>query len=339
MNAIRILLILCCTWMLMGCTTSAPQTGADTGADAHEHDEALPELSAMELAEGERLQVVATTNIVADVVARVGGNAIDLMALMPVGADPHSFEPAPSDIVALNEAGVIFVNGLHLEESLDPIFDSLDGDAAIVSVNVGVETLAFGDEEAHNGEVYEDEEEHEHGDADPHTWFSIDAVNQWVTNIEEVLSTLDPTNAESYAANAQAYRGELSALQSELDQLVETLPVDQRRLVTDHDSLGYLARAFGFEVVGSVLPSLSTLASPSAGELAQLQDQIQDEGVAAIFVGTTVNTDLAGQIAADVDVAVVPIYTGSLSDADGPASSYLALMRYDLTTIVEALRP
>lgn len=285
----------------------------------------------VDLAAGARLQVVATTNIVADIVSQVGGEQIDLVGLIPTGADPHSFNPTPRDLLALNDAHVIFINGLHLEEALDPVLDNLDGGAVIVAVNDGVETLEIA------AEADETDADHEHDGADPHTWFSVRAMTQWTENIAGVLSDLDPANAQSYADNAAAYQKELSALDEELTTLMAEIPVDKRKLVTDHDSLGYLANEYDFKVIGTVIPGLSTMAAPSARDLAALQQQIKMEGVEALFVGNTVNANLAEQIAADTGVQVIPIYTGSLSAGDGPAATYLDFMRYNVGQIVGAL--
>ncbi len=346
--------------LITGCVSPAPADmgrdpeAADMTDDHAEEDPAhadrLSELAALNLAAGELLQVVASTNIIADVVAQVGGERIDLFTLIPVGADPHSFEPAPRDLLALNEAHAIFINGLGLEEQIESIIDSLEGAGVVVSVNTGVETTEFDgaqsyDEEEEHQEGIHDEDAHDagddkhsHGGADPHTWFSIHAVEQWVDQIEHILSALDPANADIYATNAAAYLVELEALAEELEAIVAELPAEKRKLVTDHDSFGYFAAVYGFEVVGAVVPSVSTLASPSAGELARLQDQIEEEGVAAIFVGTTVTPDIVQQLATDAGVRVVILFTGSLSAEHGPAASYVDFMRYNMTAIVNALK-
>lgn len=162
-------------------------------------------------------------------------------------------------------------------------------------------------------------------------------MEKWTHNIHHVLSALDPANAEAYDAAATAYAEELEALHTELAALVDAVPAEQRKLVTDHDSLGYLAAEYGFEVIGSVIPSFSTLSEPSAQELAALQDQIRAEGVTAIFVGTTINPSQETQLAEDLGIQVVPIYTGSLSEANGPAATYVDFMRYNVSKIIGAL--
>lgn len=321
------------------------------GDEIHHQHTVLPKFEPANLGDGERLQVVASTSIIADVVAQVGGDRIALTGLIPIGADSHSFEATPRDLIALNNAHVIFINDLHLEEALDPILDSLDGGNPIVPVNIGVETMNFGQgsyaqhpygdeggEEHDEDEEHSNEEVHAHKGVDPHTWFSVHSVEQWVMNVAHVLSDLDPANANLFEANVQAYLADLEALEEDLDGMIAKLPAEKRILVTDHEVLGYFAAEYGFEVVGTVLPSLSTVATPSAGDLAALQDQIEAEGISAIFVGNSANEGLAQQLANDMGVQVVTIYTESLSKADGPAASYLDFMRHNMATIVNALK-
>lgn len=288
---------------------------------------ALPRFEPAGLAEGEKLQVVATTSIVADVVKQVGGDRVDLYTMLPVGADPHSYQATPQDLRALTDAHVIFINGLGLEEALALALE--DFVAKTVSVNTGVETLELG-EGAQEGAA--------HAGVDPHTWLSVRNVELWTRNIARVLSDLDPANADAYETAAAAYTEALAALEAGLAAQIAQLPEEQRKLVTDHDELGYFARDYGFELIGAVIPSFSTLSEPSAQQVAELQRQIEEAGVGAIFVGTTVNPNLAAQLARDLGVQLVSIYTGSLGEEGGPAASYLDLMRYNVNAIVEALK-
>jgi len=337
----------------VGCAGPATPTGGPSAGNGAQ--DAIPVLAALDLQAGEKLRVVATTTLVADVVVRIGGDAIEVRALLPVGADPHGYQATPDDLRAISDAHLLFINGLGLEESLGSILD--EARDRTVPVNVGVETLAFGEEhqdgdgEEHqdgDGEEHQDGdgEEHQDGDGeehqgsvDPHTWWSVAAVEQWTRNIEQSLAAVDPIHASQYAANATAYRAELSALKTELEELVSQIPVTERKLATDHDALAYFAHDFGFRVVGLVVPSLSTLAEPSAKHLAALQDQIRAEDVQVIFVGSTVSPRQAEQLAQDIGIRVVPIFADSLSAADGPAPDYLAFMRYNVGAIVEALKP
>lgn len=321
---------------------------AEDHEDDHASADVLPTLTAVAL-DGRKLRVVATTNLVGEVAAEVGGDHIELSTLLAPGTDPHAYQLAPADRQLLENADVILINGLGLEEGMLPVLSELEGRVPVVPVSVGIVTREFGEhaDEEHADEEHADEEEHEeaHGEeghhhegADPHVWQSVPNVIVWTKNIADALSALDPTNAEAYATAASDYTATLEELNTELHTLVDEIPADQRKLVTDHDSLGYLASEYGFTIVGTVIPSLSTAASASAQELASLTDQISSEGVRAIFVGTTVNPQLAQQLAQDLGIKIVPIYTDSLSDANGPTPTYVDFMRYNLQTIVDALR-
>ncbi|MBK8020158.1 MAG: zinc ABC transporter substrate-binding protein [Chloroflexi bacterium] len=190
------------------------------------------------------------------------------------------------------------------------------------------------DHEAETG----DEHGHEEGGCDPHVWWEPHNVIYWTMTIRDTLAELDPANAETYRANAAAYIEALDALvHDEIRPLIESLPEAQRILVTDHDSLGYFAHAYGFEVVGVVIAGGSTLAEPSSSETATLIDTIRQEGVSAIVVGSTVSSVMADQVAAETGAAIVNIYTDSLSDPEGPAANYLDFMRYNARIIIEAL--
>ena len=334
-DRLSLLLLPLLLFAVAGCSgaTPAPSPTEATHAGEDHAAETLPALAPVPLADGERLRVVVTTSLIADVVRTVGGDAIELAQLLPTGADPHSYQARPDDMRKLQDAHVVLVNGLHLEEAMHSVFDSL-GTIPVVSINAGVATIEFGADHAPEDT---DGDQHDHAGVDPHTWMDVRNVTIWVENAVAVLSALDPAHAATFAANGAAYRAELAALHEELVATFAAIPSAQRKVVTDHDSLGYLAKAYAFTVVGSVLPSLSTLASPSAQELAALQSQIVQEGVQAIFVDTTVNADVAAQIAADTGAKVVRLYTGSLSDAAGPAPTYVAMMRHNAAQIAAAL--
>ncbi len=333
-------------WMLLalwigavaGCTAplqpaSPPRELPDTTQST------LPNPAPVPLADGQKLRVVATTNLIGDVVSQIGGETIELTQLLPIGADPHSYQARPDDLRALNNAHVVFANGLHLEEAMQDVLGNLDPQIPLVTVNFGVDALEFhppGEEES-STETEHEQEGHDHTGFDPHTWMDVRNVMRWTETIAAVLAALDPAHADAYAANAARYQAQLDELHAEIVAAVAQIPAERRYLVSDHGNLGYLAHAYGFTVAGTVVPSFSTLASPSAQELAHLQTQIAAEKIRAIFVDTTVNPAVAAQLAADTGVAVVPIYTGSLSDPSGPAATYLELMRYTVGQIVAAL--
>ncbi len=296
---------------------------ADEPTPEHEHEgEVMPELSPVDLAEGEKLKVVATTTIVGDVVAQVGGDRLDLTVLMPLGADSHTYEPAPADAAAVYDAHVMFINGVGLEEFLS-YFD-LGGELPVVSVSVGVKVR--------QGHTYE----HEHAE-DPHVWCDVQNVMSWVDNVEHALSELDPAGAEAYEENAYSYLHDLEELDAWIVEQVALVPEENRKIVTNHEVFGYFCDRYGFEMIGTVLP-VTTAAQPAAQDLAALEEAIKEAGVKVIFVETTVNPDLARRVAEDTGIEVAMLYTGSLGPEGSGAENYLDYMRYDVTTIVEALK-
>lgn len=317
-------------------------------------------------ADTDGLQVVATTTLIGDTVRVVAGDQVELFVLLPAGGDPHGFNPTPQDIAKIAAADAVFINGLELEAFLEDVVANANHEMNIIDLSEQVETVAFEeahhdeeeheaadadhdegdhDEEAHeeadaNHEADEHEEdahEHEHGEFDPHVWWYPLNVAAWADQIAAELARLDPEHAEGYEANAAAYRQELIALDSWITEQVDQIPASQRILVTDHDSLGYFVHYYNFELVGTVFPGLSTQAEPSAQELAQLTEAVQSFEVPAVFVGTTVSSKLAEQVAQETGVAVVPIYTDSLSEAGGPADTYLTFMRWNVDVMVTAL--
>lgn len=277
------------------------------------------------------LRVVATTTIIGDVVGAIGGEAIELRVLLPPGADPHSFEPTPQDAAAVARADVVFGNGLGLETFLASLLEDTGADTPVISLSDGIQPRQM--EEGHEPGG----EEHE-GGVDPHVWLDPLNVVQWAHRIESTLSELDPPHAAGYAARATQYEGALHELHGWIQDQVAQIPADRRLLVTDHAVLGYMADRYGFRQVGALIPSFSSLAEPSARDIAALEQTIAELNVPAIFVSTSANPDLAQRLAEDAAIRVIRLYTGSLSDPDGPAGSYLDLMRYDVSAIVEALR-
>jgi manganese/iron transport system substrate-binding protein len=306
------------------------QKEVETGG--HEHEDEPVRLTAVPLAESEKLKVIATTSIVADVVKNIGGDKIDLTTLLPVGTDPHGFDPAPADLAAVADAHVVFANGMGLEDFLDEMIKNAGGEAAVVQVSQGVEPRQLG-----TGQEQE-EEEHHHEGADPHTWTSPANAIVFVHNIEHALSALDPANAESYAANAEAYETELEALDAWVKTQIDTIPLENRELVTDHAAFGYYADRYGLEQVGAVIPSFSSAAEPSAKDLAELEAAITEYEVKAIFVGTSVNPSLSERVANDTGVKLVTLYTGSLGTEGSGAETYLDYIRYNTEAIAEALK-
>jgi ABC-type Zn uptake system ZnuABC Zn-binding protein ZnuA len=325
-------------------------------ADEHEHSAemlVLPELQAAELG-GEPMKVIATTSIIGDVVAQVGGDAIELTTLIGIGQDAHSFEPTAEDLTAVARADVIFINGWDLEEGLVHDLEEIGEDVPIVAISANIAPLAPGEDELEHeeeGEEHErehdeheagEEEHHEHSGADPHVWFSIHNVEQWVENVESVLSDLDPANVDAYESNAASYRSELESLEEYAASQLAQIPEEKRLLVTNHDSLSYFARDYGFELIGTILPAASTLAEPSASDLAGLIDKMELHELCTIFTEKSISDNLAQTVASELGgcsvVKVLPIYTGSIGMPDSGADSYIGMYRANVDAVVSGLR-
>lgn len=274
-----------------------------------------------------RLRVLATTSIVADVVGRVGGEAIDLTTLMPPGQDPHSYQPGAADLTAAADADLIFVNGWNLEEGLVGDLTTIAG-APVVPLSAGItpRPLAGGKSAA-----------------DPHVWQSVPNIYVWVDNARDSLSAVDPANADTFAANAAAYRAELEALETDVRARTATIPPERRVLVTNHDTLGYFADAYGFRVLGTVISGASTLAEPTANDLADLAQVMAAEGVCSLFIETTVSDQLARTLSRELsdcaEVRVGSLYSDALGPPGSGADSYIGMMRANVTALVEALQP
>ncbi len=282
-----------------------------------------------------RLKVVATTTIVGDVVSQVAGELVELSVLLPAGTDPHSFDPTPQDVARVAEADLVFANGAGLEEFLENLIESAGVEDRVVHVSEGVDFLITDDSGL---EVDSSEDDHPDQGLDPHTWTDPNNVLVWVENIQRVLGEADPGNRESYAANAEEYGSQLEDLDKWIRERVSEVPGNNRKLVSDHAIFGYFADEYGFEQVGALIPGYSTLAEPSAQDIARIEDAIAELDVNAVFVGNTINPSLAARVAEDTGTQLVFVYTGSLSERGGEAGTYLDYMRFNISAFVDALR-
>ncbi|MCB9422144.1 MAG: zinc ABC transporter substrate-binding protein [Ardenticatenaceae bacterium] len=321
--------------LLMGCGSLAQTTPSAELADAHTASELeLPVVEPVDL-QGGKLRVVATTSIIGNVAAQVGGTAVDLTVLMAAGQDPHSYQPGARELTAVADANVIFVNGWDLEEALVRALANIGGSVPIVPVSANIVPLPFGGEPGAN-------EDHAHGGADPHVWFDVKNVEQWVKNIEKILTELDPDNGQIYAENAAGYLTQLSELETYVEEKAATIPPEKRFLVTNHGAFGYFARAYNFQIVGTVIPGLSTLSEPSASDLTDLVAVMKDHQVCTIFTETMVSDQLAQVVADELSfcdsVTVLPLYTGSLGPVGSGADTYLGFMRTNVDAITAGLQ-
>ncbi|MGQ0603060.1 MAG: metal ABC transporter solute-binding protein, Zn/Mn family [Anaerolineales bacterium] len=291
-----------------------------------------------------QLKVAATNSILGDLVQNVAGDRVELFVLVGADGDTHTYEPTPGDSRTLAEADLVFENGLEFESWIDDLYTSSGSKAIRVAASDGIEPLEGGEyheEAGHNeGGTPEAEEEHGHGEFDPHIWHSVPNAIQMVKNIRAALASADAANAAEYQANTDAFIVRLQELDNYLTTQVNTLPAERRKLITNHDALGYFANAYGFTIVGDALGSVSTeAAEPSAAQIAEVADAIRREGVPVLFTENIEGSQVIEQIAREAGVKVAPaLYTDALGPAGSEGATYLTMMRYNVDVIVSALR-
>jgi ABC-type Zn uptake system ZnuABC Zn-binding protein ZnuA len=275
------------------------------------------------------LKVVAIESFLADISQNVAGERIKIDTLMPIGSDPHSFEPTPQDVRKIAESDVLIVNGAGFEEFLDKLLENAGGKHQLLEASKGLTSRTLKPDEPHD-------EDHP---GDPHFWFDPTKTIVYVENIRDGLTQADPAGADTYKQNADVYIQKLNALDAAIQQQVSVVPQANRKLVTDHDTFGYFADRYGFEIVGMLIPSFTTADATSAQQLADLIDQIKASRVKAIFIEASMNPQVADQVARDTGAQVITgLYTHSLSEPTGPAPTYLQMLEYDTRKIVEALK-
>lgn len=267
---------------------------------------------------------VATISILADFVSAVAGDTLVVESVVPVGGDPHTYEPVPSDARKLARAAMVFRNGLGLERWLDKLIGDARADRPVVTLTEGFASLRVTEG------VYA-------GDPDPHAWMDPQLARRYVDAVEHALRTHYPHHAATYAANAARYLEQLAALDRDIRALMSGVPPAQRQLVTTHDAFRYFAKRYGLNLVASIW-GISTETEPSAREVAQIVGAIRKAGVPAVFVETTINPKLMQRIAAEARVRVgEPLYGDSVGPPGGGADSYLGMMRANARAIARGL--
>ncbi len=265
------------------------------------------------------LRVLAAETWLADIAQNVAGQRLHVDELLPPGVDPHEYQPAPQDAIKIAQANVLIVNGMGYEAWLTKSLQDTGGHQTVVTATQGM---------APTGDP-----------PDPHMWMDPLNVLRYVVNIRDALSQADPAGKDIYAANAESYIAKLRELDASIKSAVAQVPPEKRLLVTNHDALGYFAQAYGFQIVGAVIPSVTNEASPSAQQLAALIDTIKRTKAPAVFLDVSENRNLADQIASSTGAKVVTsLYVETLSAPSGPAATYLEMMRHDAQVIVEALK-
>lgn len=274
--------------------------------------------------------VVATVSPITNLVENVGGGLIDLTGLVPEGVNLHTFEPRPSDAKLLGEATLIFMNGLHLEEPTVKLAES--------NLRRGAKIIKLADRAITEDDwIFDFSFPESGGDPNPHLWTNPIYALEFVEIIAEELSKADPRNAAEYRENEAALKSKIEALDEAVESATETVAVQNRKLVTFHDSFPYFARQYGWDIIGAIQPS--DFSEPTPREVAALIDQIRNERVPAIFGSEVFASPVLEQIARESGAG----YIADLRDDDlpgdtgDPEHSYLGLMRFDFVTIVSAL--
>jgi ABC-type Zn uptake system ZnuABC Zn-binding protein ZnuA len=257
-----------------------------------------------------KLSVVATTPQVADFAREVGGQRAEVTQILPANADPHEYEPRPSDAEALANADLIVRSGGEVDDWLDQLVESSGSDAPVLDLIDHVRTR-----------------EGEGGETDPHWWQDPHNAELAVAAIRGELDSVDPAGRATFERNASAYEKELAGLDRSIASCMAAVPARERKLVTSHDALGYYADRYGIEVIGATIPSLSTQAEPSAGDTAELVDLIRATGVSTIFPEAGVSRELEKAIASQADARVGgELWADTLGPAGSDGATYLDAM-------------
>jgi manganese/zinc/iron transport system substrate-binding protein len=289
-------------------------------------------LMTLSFARSAEIAVVATTGMVADLVRGVGGDRVEVHQLMGPGVDPHQYRPTASDASRLKNADAIFYNGLNLEARMGELFGKLSkrgGQVHAVTDSVPKDRLLAGEEAK---DLF-----------DPHVWFDAALWVEAVPTVVEGLSKADPGGKGDYERNGELLRARLMELDSWLRARAGELPADRRVLVTSHDAFGYFGRAYGFEVVG--LQGMSTVSEASLADVSALAEFLKQRGAKAVFVETTVNPEALRRVAensgAKIGGELFSDAMGETGDVRGgfDTGTYDGMLRHNMTTIVEALKP
>ncbi len=274
-------------------------------------------------AAADKLQVVTSITVLADIAKQVGGDTVEVRSLVGPNGDAHVYEPTPQDAQAVTKAGLVVVNGLELEGWMDRLVSASGTKATIVVATEGVPTRKM------------DEDGQEI--TDPHAWNSAANGAIYAANIAKALAAADPAHAAAYQANGAKYEAELKALDAWARSEVASIPAAKRKVITSHDAFGYLGAAYGIEFHAPV--GFSTESEASAGDIAKLIDQIKQEHIKAVFIENATDPRLVQQVAKASGAEMGgELYAEALSAADGPASTYAKMFRYNISLLVAGMK-
>jgi ABC-type Zn uptake system ZnuABC Zn-binding protein ZnuA len=293
--------ILLCALLLAGCGTTKIGSSAAPG----------------------QITVVATTTQMQDLVRNVGGNHVHVVGVLEPNVDPHDFSPTPQDAVALAGADLVVESGVGVDAWAQELVSDAGVDAPTFVASSGL-PLRAGDSDEPDG--------------DPHWWHDPTLFERAASSLGARLAEVDPRHAADYRANAERFVGELRRMDAQNRRLIECVPAGERKLVTNHDAFGYFAAHYGLTVVGSVIPSLSTAAQPSAQQLAELIQRTRREHVRAIFTESSINPQLEQQIGREAGVRVYAnLYGDTLGPSGSPGATYIGMERSNVHNVVTGL--
>jgi zinc/manganese transport system substrate-binding protein len=273
-----------------------------------------------------KLKAVASFSILADFVRNVGGDRIEIATLVGPNADAHGFAPTPAHARTVAEANLIFINGLGFEGWMTRLIKAAGGSANAVATTTGVKPL----------KMDEQKPGHSHSAIDPHAWQSVANAKIYVSNIRDALVKADPAGKETYEVNAGAYSDKLDALEAEVRAGVARIPADRRRIITSHDAFGYFAASYGVEFIAP--RGVSTETEASAKDVARIITQIKTQKIPAVFLENISSARLMEQIARETGARIGgKLYSDALSGPDGPAPTYIEMMRHNVRQLGSAL--
>ena len=292
-------------------------------------------LAALPAFAAEPIEVVTTFSILGNITQRVGGDRIKVHTLVGPNEDAHVYQPTPADAKSLAQARLVVVNGLAFEGWLERLIKSSGYRGKVATASHGIRTLKRA---SHEDPLDHADDDHDrHGGFDPHAWQDLSNALLYVDNIRTALSEIDPAGKAIYQAHAEKYAQEIRALDTELRQTFKSIPQSRLKVVTTHDAFGYFARAYGVDFIAAV--GVNTDAEPSAGDIGRLIKQIRREKIPAVFVESISDSRLLDRIRQETGAKIGgTLYSDALSRADGPAASYLEMMRQNARTLADALK-
>ena len=294
-----------------------------------------------------QINVVATTPMIGEFVSQVGGDNINLTVLMPPEADPHTYDPAPQDAGKIADADLVFYTGLKYEPAalIKLLENSACGTEALAEVGENVYPIEFkeGGHDDHDEEGHDDHDEeghddhagHDHGVYDPHFWFDPNRVAYAAEYIENKLTEFDPSNAAEYGTSTDAFVSELNDLSRRVSELISSVPSQNRKLITTHESLGYLEAKYGLEILSTIIPSLTSANEISPAQLVDVIDVIEDNNIKVIFIEAEAPSVYAETIVAETDIKAV---TGLWVETLKENQSYADFLISNVELITESLK-